>query len=144
MNLSGQGRTSRTGPTGLLKPLGLPLFKSSATLITAGHVPVQWHQCVMGDYKTPGFPHTPYSKACALGALAGLSYPVSGPQLPSVRAQNYWPCPKHCPASICGTLLTDSLRANFEAWNSRVHDGLAIKHQFQTATRSNLIILKFP
>ena len=45
----GQGRT------GLLNSLGLPLLRTSKSLIMAGHAPVQWHQCTMCDWKMPGF-----------------------------------------------------------------------------------------
>ena len=42
------------GGTGLLSSQGLPLLSASKTLIMAGHVLVQWHQCTVGDWKNAG------------------------------------------------------------------------------------------
>ena len=35
---------------------GLPLLRSSKSLILVGHPPVKWHQYTIGDWKVPGLP----------------------------------------------------------------------------------------
>ena len=44
------------GNTGLLDRPGLPLLRTSNSLILVGHAPVKWHQCTTGDWKLQGLP----------------------------------------------------------------------------------------
>ena len=50
------GVSQGQGGPGLLKSQGLTLLRASKICMMAGHAPVQWHQCTMGDWKMPGLP----------------------------------------------------------------------------------------
>ena len=52
------------GRTWLLNLKGLPRLRTSALIVTAGPAGVQWHQCMIGDWKMPGSPWYSCTYSC--------------------------------------------------------------------------------
>ena len=80
------------GETELLNSPAVPLLRISKPLTMAGHAPVQWRQCTMGDWKMTGLPRyglrlyrvkspPPPPPPPPPGAQAGLSYPGRASQI---------------------------------------------------------------